>query len=112
MAFREFLDAGIPAGEIAFFAQRLFRLLTACEERRTSGRAILDAALDVEAGCAPLGHGKLARSIKLWSEGQGRRSHRQAARFGAKLLEERPGLGIGLRIDLPVQMLAQLPIRQ
>src|SRR5947208_1532560 len=29
MAFREFFAAGIPPSEIAFFAERLFRLLTA-----------------------------------------------------------------------------------
>jgi uncharacterized protein with NAD-binding domain and iron-sulfur cluster len=34
MAFREFFQAGIPPSEIAFFAQRLFELLTTCEERR------------------------------------------------------------------------------
>src|SRR5437016_6126981 len=34
MAFREFLQAGIPVGEVAFFAERIFQLLTACEERR------------------------------------------------------------------------------
>jgi len=34
MAFREFLQAGIPVGEIAYFAERLFQLLSACEERR------------------------------------------------------------------------------
>src|SRR5438270_6461137 len=34
MAFREFLQAGIPVGEIAYFAERLFQLLSACEARR------------------------------------------------------------------------------
>ncbi|GEM_PF-1199590 len=34
MAFRQFLDVGIAPGDIAFFAERLFQLLSACEERR------------------------------------------------------------------------------
>jgi uncharacterized protein with NAD-binding domain and iron-sulfur cluster len=34
MAFREFFQAGVPLGEVAYFAERLFQLLSACEERR------------------------------------------------------------------------------
>jgi len=34
MAFRQFFDVGIHPSELVYFAERLFQLLTACEERR------------------------------------------------------------------------------